>query len=466
MRLSRSSSIVFLLCRKAWERRDGYFMGKINYLNIDKDIDKTNIEKQVKIYESKFPIVIDNITYNIFGDIDITHANKNCYIYYFNLIDNEGYKYYLNYSNIIAVLNTKILLNRFFKRNKYTYDNINLYCALNNIDLHINGDGLPISGASREKMDYFDSNNVLHKVSWNQIQHYSFRYKNNYNEIKQNNKIQRELSKQEVINIVFEMQKRKGSPLNIYDFYPKQKNGVGIRTIRKYWDELWLMQKDLGLKITGKHESILSDEEVLKEIDYICDFVKTIENRTTITHKDLKKHGTYSDYKKYSEACKNLKNCTLREYIESLGLKLQQSGNGMNYKFEDGENVVSFYEYEFSSFLRDNGFIFSQTYFRNIPYKDLDNLYKGKMNCDYEIILNGNKIYIELAGILGNKEHQKAYRNNIKINSKSKELYRQKLYQKRDIFERNNLAYYILLPDEMNIQTYKNILNKRLGEAV
>ena len=138
----------------------------------------------------------------------------------------------------------------------------------------------------------------------------------------------------------------------------------------------------------------------------------------------------------------------------------------MNYKFEDGENVVSFYEYEFSSFLRDNGFIFSQTYFRNIPYKDLDNLYKGKMNCDYEIILNGNKIYIELAGILGNKEHQKAYRNNIKINSKSKELYRQKLYQKRDIFERNNLAYYILLPDEMNIQTYKNILNKRLGEAV
>ena len=81
------------------------------------------------------------------------------------------------------------------------------------------------------------------------------------------------------------MQKRKGSPLNIYDFYPKQKNGVGIRTIRKYWDELWLMQKDLGLKITGKHESILSDEEILKEIDYICDFVKTIENRTTITHK-------------------------------------------------------------------------------------------------------------------------------------------------------------------------------------
>ena len=40
--------------------------------------------------------------------------------------------------------------------------------------------------------------------------------------------------------------------LPIYDFYPKQKNGVGIKTIRKYWDELWLMQKDLGLKITAK----------------------------------------------------------------------------------------------------------------------------------------------------------------------------------------------------------------------
>ena len=87
------------------------------------------------------------------------------------------------------------------------------------------------------------------------------------------------------------------------------------------------------------------------------------------------------------------------------------------------------------------------------------------MNCDYLIIFNNKKVYIELAGRLGNKGHQEAYRNNTPIKSKSKELYRQKLYQKRDIFERNGFDYYILLPDEMNEETYRNILNKYLKEV-
>ena len=57
------------------------------------------------------------------------------------------------------------------------------------------------------------------------------------------------------------------------------------------------------------------------------------------------------------------------------------------------------------------------------------------------------------------------YRNNTQLKSKSKEEYRLKLNQKREMFERNNLEYYILLPDEMNEETYKNILKKYLKEA-
>jgi hypothetical protein len=126
---------------------------------------------------------------------------------------------------------------------------------------------------------------------------------------------------------------------------------------------------------------------------------------------------------------------TFREYIVSLGYELQKAGNGMNYKFDDGEVTTSLYEYEFSNFLRRNGFKYGMSYFRNI-------------------------YYIELAGILGNKEYQETYKNNIPLKSKSKEEYRQKLNQKREIFERNNLEYYILLPDEMNEENYKNILDK------
>ena len=137
----------------------------------------------------------------------------------------------------------------------------------------------------------------------------------------------------------------------------------------------------------------------------------------------------------------------------------------MNYRFEDGEFTVSKYEYDFSQFLRDNGFEYGKTYFRNIYYKKLDDEYKGNMNCDYCIDFDGQLVYIELAGILGNKEYQDAYRNNTMLQSKSKEEYRQKLNQKREMFERNNLEYYILLPDEMNENTYKNILNKYLKEV-
>ena len=89
---------------------------------------------------------------------------------------------------------------------------------------------------AREKLNFVDSNGTIHKISWNQVQHYTFQYQDGYEEIKAKRKAKRELSKQEVIDIVMKMQERKGSPLDVYDFYPKQKDGVGIRTVRKFWD--------------------------------------------------------------------------------------------------------------------------------------------------------------------------------------------------------------------------------------
>lgn len=422
-------------------------------------------EEKLNNIKNSFPYKFsEDLILYLNGDIIVEHNNKlRSYEYYIDLIDQYGYKYYLEAGNVLY--STAKSLNRFFKRNKYTYENINLYCKLNNIDLHIDGNDLPVTGLAREKLNFIDSDGNMHKLTWNQVQHYTFQFQEGYEEIKSKRKSERELSKQDVIDIVMEMQERKGSPLDIYDFYPKQKDGVGIRIIRKFWGELWIMQKELGMKITGKHGSILSDEDTLKEIDTICNTVKNTENRTLITYNDFRKHGTYSDNRRYAEVCRRLKNCSFREYITSLSYELQRVGNGMNYKFDDGEVTTSLYEYDFSKFLRNNGFEYSNTYFRNIYYKKLDSEYKGNMNCDYCIDFNGKLVYIELAGILGNKEHQDAYKNNIPLKSKSKEEYRQKLNQKREIFERNNLEYYILLKDDMNEETYKNILKKYLKEV-
>lgn len=427
-----------------------------------------NVNQQLEVILNSFPVKFsETVTYNLLNDdIEVIYnENVKSRKYLVNIIDDYGYKYCVDFHHMMSSRGRYECLNRFFYYNPFTYDNINLYCVLNNIDLHIDGKGLPVFGASRTKMDYYDSNGNIKNVSWNQIQHYTFQYQPNYEEVKAKRKAERELSKQDVIDIVMQMQERKGSPLDVYDFYPKQKDGVGIRTVRKFWGELWLMQKELGMKITGKHGSILSDEDTLKEIDTICETVKNTENRTLITYNDFRKHGTYSDNRRYAETCRRLKNCSFREYIESLGYELQKAGNGMNYRFDDGELTTSLYEYDFSKFLRDNGFEYGKTYFRNIYYKKLDSEYKGNMNCDYCIDFDGQLVYIELAGILGNKEHQDAYRNNTPLKSKSKEEYRQKLNQKREMFEHNNLEYYILLKDEMNENTYKNILNKYLKEV-
>lgn len=427
-----------------------------------------NVNKQLTTVLNAFPIQFtEDIVYELFNyDVDVVYNQKEkSRNYYVNIIDNYGYKHRVEYNHIMSSRGKSKCLTRFFYGNPYTYDNINLYCKLNNIDLHIDGKNKPLSGVAREKMNYVDSKGNIINASWNQVQHYTFQYQNGYEEVKAKRKAERELSKQDVIDIVMQMQEKKGSPLDVYDFYPKQKDGVGIRTIRKFWGELWIMQKELGMKITGKHGSILSDKDTLKEIDTICEIIKNTESRTLITYNDFRKHGTYADNRRYAEVCKKLKGCSFREYITSLGYELQRAGNGMNYKFNDGEVTTSLYEYDFSKFLRNNGFEYNKTYFRNIYYKKLDSEYMGNMNCDYCINFNGKLVYIELAGILGNKEHQEAYRNNTPLKSKSKEEYRQKLNQKREMFERNNLEYYILLKDEMNENTYKNILNKYSKEV-
>ena len=64
-----------------------------------------------------------------------------------------------------------------------------------------------------------------------------------------------------------------------------------------------------------------------------------------------------SNLEKYTGICINrlrnhckLENTTLNKMIESYGCKLQKCGNGLNHIFDDGEKIVSKYEYDFSIF--------------------------------------------------------------------------------------------------------------------
>lgn len=394
-------------------------------------------------------------------------ANSKHNKYIVDMYDEFGYKYKTDYNFVLAAIKNGSQLSRFFKRNPYTYENINLYCKLNNIDLFIDGTDLPISGYARELLDFVDSNGNIVKTSWNHISRYKIKCKTPDEVIKMKNKVY--MSKERAIPIIKNKEKELGRPLLQSDFEGVETtdNTIGIRVIWRLWGTFNNMIDELGLI---KHDSFYRPndvnytphEEVMSIIKEVCENVKST-GRDTVMYSDFAEHSDL-DITKFRRHCV-LDNTTLNDVVKLYGCELQRAGIGMNHRFEDGEFTVSKYEYDFSQFLRDNGFEYGKTYFRDIYYKKLDNEYNGNMNCDYCIDFNGQLVYIELAGILGNKEHQDAYRNNTTLKSKSKEEYRQKLNQKREMFERNNLEYYILLPDEMNETIYKNILNKYLKEV-
>ena len=278
------------------------------------------------------------------------------------------------------------------------------------------------------------------------------------------------MTKEKAIPIIMKKYEELQRPLLQRDFQGVETTdtSIGIRIIYRLWGTFTNMIKELGLPEHDYYykpfdKNYRPHEEVMESIKIVCEVVKS-QGRTTVLYPDFKEIADISEISTIRRHCE-LDGTNLRDVIKSYGCELQQCGNGMNHRFEDGEYTSSKYEYDFSRFLRDNGFEYGKTYFRNIYYKKLDSKYKGNMNCDYCINFNGQLVYIELAGILGNKEHQEAYRNNTPLKSKSKEEYRLKLNQKREMFERNNLEYYILLPDEMNEETYKNILKKYLKGA-
>lgn len=429
-----------------------------------------SVKKQEEIMnniKSNFPMNVLGITYYI-SSIELSKkSNGKHNKYIVDIYDEFGYKYKTDYNFILSSIKNGSQLSRFFKRNPYTYENINLYCKLNNIDLSIDGTNLPVTGYARELLDFVDSDGNIVKTSWNHISRYKVKCKTQDEVIKFKNK--KYMSKEKAIPIIRKMQKDLNRPLLQSDFENTKTTdeSIGIRVIWRLWgtfnnmiDELGLIKHDCFYKPNCSNYT--PHENVMNVIKDVCEKVKTT-GRHTVMYSDFAEY-TDLDITKIRRHC-TLDNTTLNDVVKLYGCELQRAGNGMNHRFEDGEFTVSKYEYDFSQFLRENGFEYNKTYFRNIYYKKLDDEYRGNMNCDYCIDFNGQLVYIELAGILGYKREIDAYRNNTQLKSKSKEEYRLKLNQKREMFERNNLEYYILLPDEMNEETYKNILKKYLKEA-
>jgi len=274
-------------------------------------------------------------------------------------------------------------------------------------------------------------------------------------------------TKADCIKIILAMQKEKIAPLMYDDFRGSSYDHVSITQIKKYWGSLNNMKKELGLEII---QNVMTKEIYIKDdFDKKCkDFATYIKenNIQSLTTRSMRKTDKYPSVSSLNRYSKKYYNKSIVDYLKSTyNIEFGKQGNGKVTKFDDGEVAVSNYEYNFSTFLRKIGLQFNKDYFRDIKYSTIDTEYCGQMNCDYMICINGRIIYVELAGLLNGKRYTNAYLQQIPItNSKSKELYRQKLNEKRRMLERNKCDYYIFCGKDLNQKLYENIFTNISSE--
>lgn len=267
------------------------------------------------------------------------------------------------------------------------------------------------------------------------------------------------LTKKEVIEKIYKMQLELDHPIDIDDFKNPKDGDIGIRVIWKHWNAVWEMQKELGLEITNIKRNAAKRTELYKtQLLKLCNYIYETEGRKCISYRDIKECEYTAFPNTISDALLN-EGSTLREFLNNNSFELLKEGCGMNHTFDDGEKILSQYEFYFSSYLRKIGLKYKKDYFRDIPYSDIDSKYNGKMNCDYLITVNNSKLFIEVAGMLSKESHEKAYLQGTEIKSKSKECYRKKIEDKKNILDRNNFKYIIILPSQINDGSYKSMLD-------
>lgn len=267
------------------------------------------------------------------------------------------------------------------------------------------------------------------------------------------------LSKEKVVDLIYRMQSQLDRPLMYDDFRGNGCYHVSIGLLKKYWKNMNEMKRELGLDIvqesmTDRH---IDKNEFDNMICDICNFVIN-NNRNFITTDEIDANKNWLNADSLQRLSRLYYGTKLQDILGKYDVSLGQQGRGIVFDFKDGEHVSSQFEYWFSKTLKDFGLQYNVDYFRDVNYKNFIPDYIGNMNCDYVININGNSLYIEIAGILN--EYKIWYYANKEITTrKSRENYRKKLYKKEEMLKENNLHYYILFPCDLNKNNIENILN-------
>ena len=252
------------------------------------------------------------------------------------------------------------------------------------------------------------------------------------------------VTKEQASALLRDYDKKINRPIMITDLNMKQA-GVSTYIVKKYWGNLRNCQHDLGLKISpSNHQK--SFEYYKTKLDSIINDLKR-RDKLRITWRDIiyNKIGGFN-YDSLKNAF-DKENINLVNYIQDNGLTFWKSGQGKEnyYVFPDGESTSSSYEYELTSFLKDNGFVYGRDYKRHVLYKDIiDTDLNNKINCDYVFY---DTFAIEIAGLLTNKTGNW---RNYKYASEREENYKEKMILKERLLSENKIPFLFLLPEDFD----------------
>lgn len=266
------------------------------------------------------------------------------------------------------------------------------------------------------------------------------------------------LTKEYATELIFKKQNDYNRPLKYDDFRCSGCYDVTIPCITKIWGSVNKMKEELGLEIIQESmiDKIPSKKDFDFQLSYIINILKD-EERDFITTSEIDGNKALLNYDTLNKYSKKYYKRDFKDLLFDNGINIGTQGRGITYTFPDGEKITSQFEYIFSKYLKDNGYIFNDNYFRDVKYSSFIPNYNGMKNCDYVIRTSNFDIYIEIAGVL--QEYKNSYYNDLKILSDSKNRYRESLKYKESLLKDNGMIYFILFPCDLTNENFNKILS-------
>lgn len=261
----------------------------------------------------------------------------------------------------------------------------------------------------------------------------------------------------DVARKLIDLENRLGRPITKTDITLKNV-GFSDIVVSRIWGSLSKCKKELGLMkaIPAQPKSFEYYRELL---DVILDNISNSTDRKFISWKDIedKKYNPRgTEHKTFTRSFKSAE-VDIFAYIKSKGFMMNPSSFSFHYTFDDGERVVSSFEYDFSQFLKSLGYIYQDTYQRDVLYRTfVPGIKKSKANCDYVININGVFYYIEIAGIINKNWETTIYSSKQEID------YQEKMRQKKEWLETTGVKYLFLFQEDFRSDEYKFLTTKFL----